>query len=148
VSHILGREIVQPGKTIDEINIGDTASFSKTIAETDVYLFAGIIGDLNPLHINEEYAKQTRFGRRVAHGALTSSLISTVLGTMLPGLGTVLLEVRQRFRRPVYIGDTITATAEAIEKHEDRNIVVFKCTWSNQDGVIVTEGRAKVMPPE
>lgn len=138
---------MQRGKTINEIAIGETASFSKTITETDVYLFAGIIGDLNPLHVNEEYARQSRFGRRLAHGALTSSLVSSVLGTMLPGLGTILVETRQRFKRPVYFGDTITATVEAIEKLEEKNIVVFKCTWTNQEGVVVTEGEAKVMPP-
>ncbi|MCS6806206.1 MAG: MaoC family dehydratase [Acidobacteriota bacterium] len=139
---------MQRGKTIHEIAIGETASFAKTMSETDVYLFAGIIGDLNPLHVNEQYARQTRFGSRIVHGTLTASLISSVLGMMLPGLGTILVELKQRFKRPVYIGDTITATVEAIEKHEDRNIVVFKCTWTNQDGIIVSEGRAKVMPPE
>lgn len=138
---------MQRGKTIREIALGETASFTKTITETDVYLFAGIIGDLNPVHVNEEYAKQSRFGRRIVHGALTSSLVSTVLGTMLPGLGTILLETNQRFKRPVYFGDTITATVEAVEKWEDKNIVVFKCTWTNQQGVVVTEGEAKVMPP-
>lgn len=136
------------GKTIHEITLGETASFTKTITETDVYLFAGIVGDLNPLHINEEYARQSRFGRRVVHGALTSSLVSTVLGTMLPGLGTILLEMKQRFTRPVFFGDTITATVEAIEKLEEKNIVVFKCTWSNQEGAVVSEGEAKVMPPQ
>ncbi|MBI3951990.1 MAG: MaoC family dehydratase [Acidobacteria bacterium] len=139
---------MQRGKTIHEINLGDRASFTKTITETDVSLFAGIIGDLNPLHINEEYARQSRFGRRVVHGALTSSLISSVLGMMLPGLGTILLEMRQRFKRPVYFGDTITATVEAIEKSEEKNMVTFKCTWSNQEGVVVSEGEAKVMPPQ
>lgn len=139
---------MQRGKTIHDIAIGDTASFAKTMSETDVYLFAGIIGDLNPLHVNEQYARQTRFGGRIVHGTLTASLVSSVLGMMLPGLGTILLELKQRFKRPVYIGDTITATVEAVEKHEDRNVVVFKCTWTNQDGIIVSEGRAKVMPPE
>jgi len=138
---------MQRGKTINEIKLGETASFTKTITETDVYLFAGIIGDLNPLHINEEYAKQSIFKHRVAHGALTSSLISSVLGMMLPGLGTILVETRQRFKRPVYLGDTITATVEAIEKLEGKNIVVFKCTWTNQQGVVVSDGEAKVMPP-
>jgi acyl dehydratase len=139
---------MQRGKTINEIAIGETASFTKTITETDVYLFAEIVGDLNPLHVNEEYAKQSRFGRRLVHGALTSSLVSSVLGTMLPGLGTILVETWQRFRRPVYFGDTITATVEAIEKLEGKNIVVFKCTWTNQEGDVVTEGEAKVMPPQ
>jgi acyl dehydratase len=138
---------MQQGKTINEIQIGERASFAKTITETDVYLFAGTVGDLNPLHINEEYAKQSRFGRRVVHGALTAALASTVLGVQLPGVGTILLEMSQRFRRPVYFGDTITATVEAVEKNETRNIVVFKCTWSNQDSVVVCEGEAKVMPP-
>lgn len=135
------------GRTIHDIALGDRASFSKTITETDVILFAGITGDLNPLHIDEEAARRSRFGRRVAHGALTASLISSVLGMKLPGWGTILLETKQRFLHPVYIGDTITATVEATQKIEEKNMVIFKCTWSNQDGTLVAEGEAVVMPP-
>lgn len=138
---------MQPGKSIDEIAIGDKASFTKTISESDVYQFAGITGDLNPLHVNEEYARQTIFGTRIAHGSLTASLVSTVLGTQLPGLGSIAYESHCRFRQPVHFGDTITATVEAVEKNESRNIVKFRCTWTNQSGILVADGEAVVLPP-
>ena len=96
------------GKTYDEIQIGEKASFTKTISETDVYLFAGISGDFNPLHVDEEYAKKTQFKKRIAHGGLAASLLAGVLGMKLPGLGTLALEVIQKFRNPVYFGDTVT----------------------------------------
>lgn len=135
------------GKTIGEINIGDQASFTKTITETDVYLFAGISGDFNPMHVNEEYAKRTPFKTRIAHGALPSCLMAPVLGQKLPGLGTVAVESSTRFMAPVYFGDTITATGEVVEKYEDKNVVVMKFTWTNQDGTMIAAGQATVMPP-
>lgn len=135
------------GKTFEEIEIGDTASFSKTISEADIYLFAGISGDFNPMHVNEEYARQTQFGARVAHGALTESLMAPVLGTKLPGLGTVALEAFCRFRAPVYIGDTVTASAEVSEKLPQKKWVRLKLTWINQEQKRVAEGEALVMPP-
>ena len=104
------------GKTYDELEIGMSASFTKTITETDVYLFAGISGDFNPMHVNEEFAKLTPFGTRIAHGALPQCLIAPVLGMKLPGLGTVALEINTRFPGPDHFGDTITATAEVSEK--------------------------------
>ncbi len=91
------------GKSFSEIQIGDKASFSKTITETDVYLFAGISGDFNPLHVDEEYAKTTDFGTRIAHGGLAASLLAPVLGMKLPGLGTVALETTTKFRKPVFL---------------------------------------------
>jgi 3-hydroxybutyryl-CoA dehydratase len=103
------------GKSIDKLQIGECAVFSKTITETDIYLFAGITGDLNPVHINEEAAKKTYFKKRIAHGMLTASFISTVIGTQLPGAGTIYLEQSIRFTKPVYIGDTIQAKVEIIE---------------------------------
>jgi 3-hydroxybutyryl-CoA dehydratase len=109
------------GKTYEELNIGDSASFTKTITETDVYLFAGISGDFNPMHVNESFAQLTPFKTRIAHGALPQSLIAPVLGMQLPGLGTVALEISCRFKAPTFFGDTITATAEVIEKLEEKN---------------------------
>ena len=135
------------GKTVDELVIGEKASFSKTISESDVYLFAGICGDFNPLHVNEEYAKRIIFGRRVAHGALITSLAFPVMGTKLPGLGTIAVEVSTRYRAPVYIGDTVTATCEVVEKKPDANLVKMNLTWTKQDGTVVAEGEALVMPP-
>ena len=135
------------GKTIDEIEIGESASFAKTISESDVYLFAGITGDFNLVHINEEYARQTLFRGRVVHGALTTSFMFPVLGTKLPGLGTIAVEVTTRYKAPVRFGDTVTATAEVIAKDVSANRLRMKLTWSNQDGAEVAEGEALVMPP-
>ncbi len=139
---------VQLGKTISEISIGDSASFSKTISETDVYLFAGITGDFNPIHVNEEFARKTMFGKRIAHGGITTSLIAPVLGTILPGLGTVALETTCRFKAPVFPGDTITASATVLEKDEEKNRVRMALKWVNQNDVVVAEGEAVVMPPK
>ena len=127
----------QIGKIYEELTIGDSESFSKTITEFDVYQFAGICGDFNPMHVNEAFARTTKFKTRIAHGPLTESLIAPVLGTKLPGLGTVALEIFCRFKAPVYFNDTITATAEVIEKLPEKKWVRLKLTWSNQDEVTV-----------
>jgi 3-hydroxybutyryl-CoA dehydratase len=136
------------GKTIEEIKIGDKATFQKTISESDVYLFAGITGDLNPAHINEVEASQTIFKGRIAHGMLVSGLISTVLGMYLPGPGTIYLGQELKFLAPVKIGDTIKAEAEVIEMISEKNRVKLKTCCYNQDGKIVIEGTALVMPPK
>lgn len=135
------------GKTINEINIGDEASFTKTITETDVYLFAGISGDFNPLHLNEEYAKITPFKGRIAHAPIATSLIAPVLGLKLPGLGTLAIESSSRYLYPCNIGDTITARGEVIAKEEDKNLVTMKLTFTNQNGVLIADGHVVVMPP-
>ncbi len=137
----------QLGLSYDDLEIGMKASFSKTITETDVYLFAGISGDFNPLHVNEEFAKLTPFGKRIAHGALPQSLIAPVLGMKLPGLGTIALEVTARFKAPTFFGDTITATAEVLEKLEEKRRVRMKLLWTNQRGETVATGEALVIPP-
>lgn len=127
------------------IEVGETASFTKTITETDVILFAGSTGDMNPFHINEEYARQTRFGRRIAHGMLVTGLISAVMGMKLPGPGTIYLRQELDFRQPVYIGDTITAVAEVLHVREDKPIVTLSTNCYNQRDEIVVEGRAVVL---
>lgn len=138
---------IELGYTYDELEIGMSASFTKTISETDVYLFAGISGDFNPMHLNEEFAKRTPFGTRIAHGALPQSLIAPVLGMKLPGLGTVALEITVRFKAPTYFGDTITAVGEIVEKLEKRRWVRMALRWTNQKDELVAEGSALVMPP-
>ncbi|MBI5249765.1 MAG: MaoC family dehydratase [Desulfomonile tiedjei] len=137
----------QLGLSYDDLEVGMKASFTKTITETDVYLFAGISGDFNPVHVNEEFAKLTPFGTRIAHGALPQSLIAPVLGTKLPGLGTIALEVTTRFKSPTMFGDTVTATAEVIEKLEEKRRVRMKLLWTNQRGETVATGEALVIPP-
>ncbi|WP_125154622.1 MaoC family dehydratase [Clostridium rectalis] len=136
------------GKTIEEIKIGDKAYIEKTISETDVYLFAGITGDLNPAHINQVQSEKTMFKGRIAHGVLVSGLISAVLGMQLPGTGTIYLEQSLKFIAPVRIGDTIKAEVEVIEILKERNRVKLKTTCINQDGTIVISGQALVMPPK
>lgn len=136
------------GKTIGEIQLGDSAEFSKTISESDVYLFAGITGDMNPAHINEETASQSRFGGRIAHGMLVSSFISTVLGMYLPGPGTIYLSQEVKFTAPVKIGDTITARAEVIELDPGKRKVTLKTTVTKQDGTLAVDGQATVMAPK
>jgi 3-hydroxybutyryl-CoA dehydratase len=136
------------GKTMAEIQIGDAAEFSKTVSETDIYLYAGITGDLNPAHINAAYAEKTFFKVRIAHGMLTAGFISTILGTLLPGPGTIYLKQELRFLAPVQIGDTITARAEVTAKVEEKNKVTLKTTCNNQDGTLVLDGEAVVSPPK
>ncbi len=126
--------------------VGDKGSVTKTITETDVYLFAGITGDLNPAHVNETWAKQTKFGGRIAHGMLSAGLISAVLGMQLPGPGSIYLGQTLKFTAPVRIGDTVTAEAEVLEIIDGKRLRL-RTTATNQDGVVVVEGEAMVLPP-
>lgn len=128
-----------------EVQIGDKASMSKTVTESDVYGFAGITGDFNPVHVNTEFAKTTMFKERIAHGMLSAGFISAVLGTALPGANTIYLGQELQFKAPVKIGDTVTATVEVIEKIEAKNRLILRTTVTNQDGVLVTDGKATVM---
>ncbi|MBS7527414.1 MAG: 3-hydroxybutyryl-CoA dehydratase [Clostridiales bacterium] len=136
------------GKSIDELKVGDKASFTKTITETDVYLYAGISGDLNPAHINQVESEKTMFKGRIAHGMLTASFISTVLGCYLPGPGTIYLGQTLKFKKPVRFGDTITAVAEVISADQEKNRVILKTTCYNQNDEVVIEGEATAMPPK
>lgn len=129
----------------NKLKIGEKAFFSKTIAESDIYAFARIVGDFNALHINEEEAKRRGFPHRIAHGMLAGSLISTVLGNILPGPGTIYLEQNLKFKKPVYIGDT--CTAKVVVDHvitEEKGIYRLNTWVENQKGEIVTEGFAVV----
>ena len=135
------------GLSYDELEVGMSASFSKTITETDVYLFAGISGDFNPIHMNEEFARTTPFGTRIAHGALPQALIAPVLGMKLPGLGTIAVEITVRFKAPTYFGDTITAKATVAEKLPEKRWVRMDCEFVNQNGKVVATGSALVIPP-
>ena len=135
------------GKTIEEMKVGDTAKFSKTVSESDVYLFAGVTGDLNPAHVSEEFAKDTFFKTRIAHGMLSASFISTVIGTMLPGPGSVYMRQEANFLAPVKFGDTITAIVEVAEIIADKKRVRLKTYCVNQEKTIVVDGEALVSPP-
>jgi len=135
------------GKTIHELSVGDTAQFTKTVSEADVYLFAGVTGDFNPAHIDEEYAKKTYFGTRIAHGLLSAGFISTVLGNRLPGPGSVYLRQELTFLGAVKIGDTITAAVEVVEIDTVKGRVRLLTTCDNQEGKRVLTGEAVVSPP-
>jgi 3-hydroxybutyryl-CoA dehydratase len=135
------------GKTFDQLNTGDSDRFSKTVTEADIYLFAGVTGDFNPAHIDEVYAQGTFFKTRIAHGMLSAGFISAVIGTRLPGPGTVYMRQTLDFLAPVRIGDTVTATVEVVEKMEDKKRVRLRTTCVNQDGTRVLDGEALVSPP-
>ena len=126
--------------TIQEMKIGDHASVTKTVS--DVYLFAGITGDLNPAHTNEVAASKTMFKTRIAHGMLGAGFISAVLGMYLPGPGTIYMGQELKFTKPVHIGDTVTATATVEEIILEKNRVILDTTVVNQDGEIVIQGKA------
>jgi len=134
------------GKTLDQLNIGERASISRQITERDVIRFAEITGDINPIHMDKLYAEQTIFGERIAHGMLTASLISAVLGLKLPGPGNIYVSQSLKFRAPVKFGDVIEAEVEVVEKIPERNRVRLKTTCRNQDGTVVLEGEAVVIP--
>ena len=136
------------GKTIDELKVGDTAEFTKTVSEADIYMYAGVTGDANPAHIDEVYASNTFFKTRIAHGMLLAGFISTVLGNRLPGNGTIYMKQELEFLAPVRIGDTVTARAEVVEIIQDKNRVLMRTTCVNQDGVTVVDGEALVSPPK
>ncbi len=136
------------GKTIKEMKIGDAVEFTKTITEADIYMFAGITGDVNPAHLNESYAKKTPFKKRIAHGMLTAGYISAILGNQLPGPGTIYLGQELKFMAPVFIGDTITVRVEVAELLPEKNRVRLKTTCTNQDGKLVLTGEALVMAPK
>lgn len=135
-------------KLFDEICIGDTATFTKTLKESDLILFAAASGDTNPLHLDEEYAKTSSFGERIAHGMWTGSLISAAIANKLPGPGSVYLGQSFTFKRPVKIDDTIEVTLEIKEKIAKRKRLLITCKATNQHKQIVLTGEASVMAPE
>ena len=127
------------------LSIGQSASFSKTISESDVYGYAGIVGDFNDVHINEAAAKNSIFGERIAHGMLVGGLISTVLGTKLPGVGTIYLEQQLKFIKPVFFGDTVTAIVSVNEiVNMEKGIYKMDTNIYNQNNDTVVTGYAIV----
>ncbi len=133
--------------SFDDLEIGAEGTYSKTLTERDIALFGDTSGDINPLHFDEVYASQTMFKGRIAHGMWSAGLISTCIGTVMPGPGCVYMGQELRFKLPVKIGDRLTASVTIKEKNEKRKYVVIDCRVSNQHGKIVVSGDAKVMPP-
>jgi 3-hydroxybutyryl-CoA dehydratase len=137
---------MEQGKTIDQLNIGDKASLTKQITESDVLRFAEVTGDRNPIHLDPEYASKTRFKERIAHGMLIASLISAAISTRLLGPGTIYVSQSLEFKAPVKLGDVIQAEVELIEKIPEKNRVRLKTTCRNQDGTVVIDGEAIALP--
>jgi len=128
-----------------KFKVGDTASLSRIIADADIRAFAELSGDFNPVHIDDEFARTTRFGRRIAHGMLGASLISTVLGTKLPGQGAIYLSQTLQFLAPIFPGDTVTAKATVTKIKEGKPIVTLETVCENQRGESLIRGEAVVL---
>ncbi len=134
-------------RTFDEIAIGDQARLSRSLTWRDIELFAAMSGDVNPAHVDEEFARSDMFHRIIAHGMWGGALISTVLGTELPGPGTIYVRQTLNFRRPIGLGDTVTVTVRAVAKNSTKQRLTFDCDVVNQDGKVVISGRAEVVAP-
>ncbi len=134
-------------RTFDEMQVGECAVIERTLTWRDIELFAVMSGDVNPAHVDEEYARTDRFHGIVAHGMWGASLISTLLGTRLPGPGTIYLEQTLSFRHPVTIGDTIAVSVTVAFKDPKRHRVVLDCRCVNQRGETVIDGTATVLAP-
>lgn len=134
------------GYKYEDLSVGMTHETHHVITEKDIDLFAEVSGDRNPLHMDEEFAKNTAFGQRIAHGALTASYISGILGNDLPGPGSIFVGLSMRFRRPVYIGSKVIVRVEVTEMIERGNRVTLKVSC-NVDGKAAISGEAKVMVP-
>jgi len=128
-----------------KFNVGDSAEITRTIAQADIDAFANVTGDHNPVHVDEEFAKTTRFGKRIAHGMLTASLISAVLANKLPGEGSVYLGQTLKFVTPVFAGDEITARVTVKEIREDKPVVKLETICVNQRAEVVIRGEATVL---
>ena len=131
-----------------QLEIGTEGRYSKTVTAREIALFGDTSGDVNPVHFDQDYAATTRFQHRIAHGMWSAGLISTVIGIVMPGPGSIYVGQSLRFRRPVYIGDTLTAILTVKEKNDKKQFVVLDCQVINQDGDLVTLGEATVMPPQ
>ena len=136
------------GKSINELKLGDAAEITKLITEELVNDFARVIGDFNPVHTDQAYAEKTHFKGKIAHGALSIGFLSTVLGNILPGHGTIYLSHEVKFLGPVRIGDTLTVRVEVVELIPEKNRAKFRTTCINQNGQMVVDGTAWAMPPK
>ena len=132
---------------IEKIEIGMMASYSQTITDADIKAFAAISGDINPVHIDENYAEYSRYKKRIAHGLMTASYFSALFGTKIPGKGCVYVSQSLNFKRPVYIGDTVVATVEVIKIDLEKDRVFFK-TICKVKQKVVTDGESEIYIPK
>lgn len=144
---------IEPGQVLsnhtwEDLQLGQSDSMQRTLTSDDIMAFALLSGDVNPAHLDTEYAEKSMFKKVIAHGMWAGSLVSCLLGTRFPGPGTIYLEQTLKFRRPVYVGDTLTVTATVADKNEEKKRVTLDCTVANQDGEVVVKGQAQVMPPK
>ena len=135
-------------RTLEEINIGDTSNIVKQVTKKDIEVFAIMSGDVNPAHVDEEFAKNSIFQKVIAHGIWTGSLISAVLGTKLPGPGAIYMSQSFKFLKPVGIGDTITATVTVTQKDVEKKRITLDCVCTNQDNNKVLTGEALILAPK
>jgi 3-hydroxybutyryl-CoA dehydratase len=134
------------GFYFEDLRVGQTALYAKTVSEADIVLFSGISGDLNPVHLNHEFAVDTMFEGRIAHGMLTASFLSTVIGTKLPGPGCIYISQNLKFRAPVRAGDTVQARATITEVFPEKNRIAMKTVCMVGETVVV-DGEALIMVP-
>ncbi|MDN6318613.1 MAG: MaoC family dehydratase N-terminal domain-containing protein [Marinobacter sp.] len=132
--------------TYNELHEGDTATFTRTLTEKELILFAAVSGDFNPVHLDSEFAANSMFKERIAHGMWSGSLISAALATVMPGPGTVYLDQSLSFKRPVKLDDTLTVNLTVLRK-DPKNRVIFQCNVTNQHNQKVVIGEAKVIAP-
>lgn len=137
-------EVNSSGRTAS-LSVGQRAASSKTISHADIEAFAVLTGDRNPLHLDEDFARRHRFGRPIAHGMLVASVISAALGTVLPGPGAIYLSQTLKFLKPVYPGDTVTATVEVTAYREGKGIATLRTVCANQSGEMVVDGEAVLL---
>ncbi len=146
-NHAMTQHTIE-NKTYDEIRIGDSATLTRTLSKQDIHLFALVTGDMNPAHVDEDYARADVFHQIVGHGMWSGSLFSTLLGMVLPGPGTIYLGQTLKFLKPVRLGETITASIKAIDKDEKHHHILFETICSNEQGEHVIEGEARVLAPQ
>lgn len=131
----------------EDLSIGQSATLTKTITAKDLELFGEVTGDLNPVHFDETYAATTQFKKRIAHGMLTGSLFSTLLGTQLPGAGSIYVGQTLSFKRPVFLNDTLTVSIEVSTLEDKKRLVTLNCSIKNQDNKVVVTGEAQAIAP-
>ena len=137
---------MQNKKRYEDVKTGDRSAFSKTISEADVFAFCGITGDFNPVHVDEVFAKQSRWEGRIAHGMLVAAMVTQTLSALM-GDGAIHVSEEVCFEAPVRIGDTITVVSEVIEKREEKRRVIVSSLWTNQDGTTVITGKGELLLP-